>query len=110
MQLAMYAHSIAYDIGTDTRTDDPEPIDLNVGIIIHVPAGGGRCDLYEINLNEGWRACILAKNVWGWRGIKDLTHLVGDTRPHHHVGEVRDPALALLRRAGRQRPDDRRFA
>ena len=80
MQLAMYAHSVPYDIGTDKRVDDPEPVDLNTGIIIHLPAGEGRCDLYEIDIAKGWGACLLAKKVWDWRGQKDLTHLVGDER------------------------------
>jgi PD-(D/E)XK nuclease superfamily len=80
MQLAMYARMTPYDIGTDKR-GAPEPgLDLNTGIIIHLPAGTGRCDLYEINLNEGWSACLLARKVWDWRGTKDLTHLIGDDR------------------------------
>lgn len=80
MQLALYAHSTPYDIGTDTRTEDPEPVNLNTGIIIHLPAGEGRCDLYEIDIAKGWGACLLAKKVWDWRGRKDLTHRVGEPR------------------------------
>ena len=45
MQLAMYARSVPYDIATDKRIADAEPIDLNRGVIIHLPAGQGRCDL-----------------------------------------------------------------
>lgn len=80
MQLAMYARSTPYDIGTDQRGTDPETVDLNTGIIIHLPAGQGRCDLYEIDIHKGWGACLIAKTVWDWRGTKDLTHLVGDPR------------------------------
>lgn len=76
MQLAMYAHSVPYDIPTDTRGQDPETVDPNRGIIIHLPAGEGRCDLYEIDLSGGWGACILAKKVWDWRGTKNLTTLI----------------------------------
>lgn len=80
MQLAMYARMTPYDIGTDTR-GEPEPgLDLNTGIIIHLPAGEGRCDLYEIDIAKGWGACLLARKVWDWRGTKDLTHKVGDYR------------------------------
>ena len=80
MQLAMYAHSLPYDIATDKRGDVEHELDLNTGIIIHLPAGEGRCDLYEINLAKGWGACLIAKQVWDWRGTKDLTHLIGDER------------------------------
>ena len=80
MQLAMYARSLPYDIGTDQRGNPEDGLDLNTGIIIHLPAGEGRCDLYEINIAKGWGACLIAKQVWDWRGTKDLTHLIGDDR------------------------------
>jgi hypothetical protein len=76
MQLAMYARSLPYDIATDKRGVDPQAVDLNCGIIIHLPAGQGRCDLYEIDIAKGWGACLIAKQVWDWRGRKDLTQLV----------------------------------
>jgi hypothetical protein len=81
MQLAMYAHSTPYDIETDTRTMDVEPVDPNYGIIIHLPAGQGRCDLYEIHLGKGWGACLLAKKVWDWRSTKEITRLVDPHTP-----------------------------
>ncbi|MBY0440964.1 MAG: hypothetical protein K2Q25_02315 [Mycobacteriaceae bacterium] len=80
MQLAMYAHSIPYDTNTDTRSADNPPLDLHTGIIIHLPAGQGRCDLYEIDISKGWGACQIARQVWQWRAEKQLTHRVGDPR------------------------------
>ena len=76
MQLAMYARSVPYDIATDKRIADAEPIDLNRGVIIHLPAGQGRCDLYEIDIAVGWGACLIARQVWDWRGRKDITRLI----------------------------------
>lgn len=76
MQLAMYSRSVPYDIATDTRGADPKPVDLNYGVIIHLPAGQGRCELYEIDIAKGWGACLIAKQVWDWRGRKDLTRLI----------------------------------
>ena len=81
MQLAMYARMTPYDIPTDTRTTDPEPIDLNRGIIIHLPAGQGICNLYEIDLAKGWGACLIARKVWNWRGTKELTKQVDPNAP-----------------------------
>lgn len=76
MQLAMYSRSVPYDIATDTRSTDPEPVDLNYGVIIHLPAGQGICELYEIDIALGWGACLIAKQVWDWRGNKTLTRLI----------------------------------
>jgi hypothetical protein len=73
MQLAMYARSVPYDIATDKRGTDPNPVSLNKGVIIHLPAGQGVCTLYEIDIAKGWGACLIAKQVWGWRGTKELT-------------------------------------
>lgn len=73
MQLAMYARSLPYDIATDQRGSDV--VNLTTGVIIHLPAGQGRCDLYEIDIDKGWDACLLAKQVWDWRGVKGLTRL-----------------------------------
>ena len=76
MQLALYARSTRYDIATDKRITDAEPVDLTRGIIIHLPAGQGRCDLYEIDIAKGWGACLIARQVWDWRGTKGLTEIV----------------------------------
>lgn len=81
MQLAMYARMTPYDIATDTRTNDPGDIDTNTGVIIHLPAGQGVCNLYEIDLAKGWGACIIAKQVWDWRATKNLTRLIEDAKP-----------------------------
>lgn len=80
MQLAMYARMTPYDIATDTRGTPEDGLDLNTGIIIHLPAGQGECHLYEIDIMKGWGACLLARKVWDWRGVKDLTHRVDEPR------------------------------
>ena len=79
MQLAMYARSLPYDIATDTRSADE--VDPNYGVIIHLPAGQGICNLYEIDIMKGWGACLIAKKVWDWRGTKNLTRLIDGPPP-----------------------------
>jgi len=81
MQLAMYSRMVPYDIATDTRSADPELVDPNRGVIIHLPAGQGRCELHEVRLSAGWGACLLARKVWEWRAIKDLLQPIGTTEP-----------------------------
>jgi hypothetical protein len=71
MQLAMYANSTPYDIGTDTRHSDVAELRLDVGYIIKLPAGQGKCELLPVNIENGWRACQLAKKVWEVRKAPD---------------------------------------
>jgi hypothetical protein len=64
MQLAMYAHMIPYEFPGDTRGVDPGDIDMKVGHIIYLPEGQGICHMEPMNLELGWRACLLAKQIW----------------------------------------------
>jgi hypothetical protein len=108
MQLAMYARGLPYDIATDKR-GNPEALDLNRGVIIHLPAGEGRCDLYEIDITSGWGACLIAHQVWKWRATKDLVTPIGELseKPFRH----RFPGYSLTREEAAQRAMfDRRMA
>jgi hypothetical protein len=64
MQLACYARSLPYDIATNTRGPAQLGLNLNYGIIIHLPAGEGRCQLHRIDIAKGFDACLLAEKVW----------------------------------------------
>lgn len=72
MQLSVYARSLPYDVGTDRRGPADTGLDLRRGLIVHLPAGQGTCDLYEIDLEKGWEACQLAYRVWQWRSTRGL--------------------------------------
>lgn len=61
-QLAAYAGGTLYDVTTEQRLPTP-PIDQTVGYIIHLPAGQGRCDIYEVDLAAGYRAAHLANEI-----------------------------------------------
>lgn len=73
MQLAMYAHSLPYDIATDRRSDRLPDLNLEKALIIHLPAGQAQCRLVWVDIRKGWEACGLAKRVWDWRKTKNLT-------------------------------------
>lgn len=76
IQLAEYAYADAmYDDETGQLVPMPADLDKTVGIIIHLPVGKARCELYEIDLVEGWQAALEA----------------------HWVRQRRDSAKALLR-------------
>jgi hypothetical protein len=77
MQLALYARSRLYDVNTGARTD--LDVDLDRAVIIHLPAGEGRCDLVEVDIAAGWEAVQLATQVRAWRARKDLARPVAAT-------------------------------
>src|SRR6516164_3746849 len=100
MQLAMYARSLPYDIPTDKRSNPEHALDPQHGVIIHLPAGQGRCDLYEIDITSGWGACLIAQQVWRWRATKDLTKLIDpDEAPQQSDLERAFTELGCARRA-----------
>ena len=72
VQMAMYANAeYTYDWRTKQCTPLPD-IDKTRGVILHLPAGQGRLDLYEVDLVAGWEAAQMAMAVRSWRKRKDL--------------------------------------
>ncbi len=70
MQLAVYARSVQYDHRTKKRTPLPD-VDTSKGIVIHLPAGQGVCNLHWVDLDAGWEAVHLAKRVREHRSRKE---------------------------------------
>jgi hypothetical protein len=64
-QLAVYSRSLKYDFETNTRTD--LGIETAVGVIIHLPAGAGQCDLVTLDLNLGWEGVQLCADIYAHR-------------------------------------------
>lgn len=58
-QLAVYAHSVLWDIDTDAPVDTP-PLNIERALIIHLPAGRGECHLMWVDIAEGWEVAHLA--------------------------------------------------
>lgn len=73
MQLAVYAHGLKYNPDTYDRTE--HGASTQTGIVIHLPAGEARCDLYWVNLADGWYAAHLARDVRNWRDHAKMKHL-----------------------------------
>lgn len=70
MQLAVYANSERYDPITHERT--PLNVSRDLGLVIHLPAGEGKCSLLWADLKAGWEGVQLAAEVWAWRKRKGL--------------------------------------
>jgi hypothetical protein len=62
MQFALYARSKAYNTETWRRTSLGD-VDLEQAILIHLPAGQGRCELSWVDIAKGWADIQLAINV-----------------------------------------------
>jgi hypothetical protein len=60
-----------YDPKTETCTPMPE-IDLDVGLVAHVPTGQARCTLHWVDLAVGKRAFELAAEIREVRKLKDV--------------------------------------
>lgn len=78
-QLAVYAHSTAYNPETGVRT--PIDVDLQRAVVIHLPVGTDECNLHWIDIERGWAAARMANAVRGWRKTQPL-----DADPFHTVG------------------------
>jgi len=64
MQLRMYGAMTPYAYPGDERGEDPDDVDTDVGYIIKLPEGQGHCELVPMDLQKGWAACLIAKQVW----------------------------------------------
>lgn len=71
MQLGVYANSSLYDLATGTRRE--LDVRLDWALVVHLPAGQGRCELVWVNIAAGWEAAQLAAQVHAWRKRRDLS-------------------------------------
>lgn len=77
IQLAGYVNADVYDTDTDERApleslSRGERINRKTGLLIHVPLGGRRTEMYRINLMRGTHLARLAVNVREARKIGEL--------------------------------------
>ena len=96
VQFAVYASAwLLYDKDSERCIDSPMGIRQDVGYIIHVLAGQGRCDIYTIDLKRGWELAKLAVEVRQMRKLKPQRDLVyrdidADIEAATSVDELRD--------------------
>ena len=105
IQLALYAHAdTLWDAATDTH-EPMIPVDQNVGLIFHAPAGTGTCTVHDLDLRAGWEQVPVCMAVRDWRkrGRKLLTaHTVTPTldleqpEPVTHTDAISDERHAFL--------------
>lgn len=98
-QLAIYA-TADYLWNWEAEAWEPMPadLDMNWGLIMHVPAGAGECSLWTVDLAAGWEAAQLAARVRQARGKRGLAdpvdlaawRLFGQIRTARSVDALRD--------------------
>jgi hypothetical protein len=81
IQLALYAHA---DTIYDPVTREHHPmleVNQEQALVIHLPAGEGRCTLYLVDIRSGWEMAQLCGAVRAWRDRKDLAQLLDQVVP-----------------------------
>lgn len=72
IQLALYAHAATiYDPATNKHTPMPA-VDRDRALVIHLPAGKATCELWFVDIAQGWEAAQQALAVREWRTRKNL--------------------------------------
>lgn len=90
IQLALYAHADeVYDYATGQYEPMPE-VDRSEALVMHLPAGQARCDLYLVDIAAGWEAVEIAMRVRSWRKRRDLASLLPATPIAATAAEVVD--------------------
>lgn len=115
MQLAMYAHMVPYTFPGDQRSTsaadlgyDNSEIDLKVAHIIKLPEGKGVCTVEPMDIEMGWRACQLAKQVWearDWNPVMERDIQAELTDMASRAGTLKECRLLWRRAAENGRLD-----
>jgi hypothetical protein len=81
IQLALYAHA---DTIYDPVALEHHPmleVNQEQALVVHLPAGEGRCTLYLVDIRAGWEMALLCGVVRTWRDRKDLAQLLDLVEP-----------------------------
>lgn len=95
-QMGQYVNADGvWDHETRTWLPLPAELDRRTGLIMHVPVGKATCDLYEVNLEEGWEAARIAYEV---RTKRSRSKVMG--WPYAPPRPAGDRVLKLIASAG----------
>ena len=96
IQVACYAHGALYDPATGQRTPlSSVGVSQALGLLVHLPAGGGTCTIHSLDLERGWTMAHVAVAVRAWRGTPEAPQWW----PAHlaHLGMSADPKPREIR-------------
>jgi hypothetical protein len=90
VQLALYANADLMWTGTEY---EPMPaVDRDKALVVHLPIGKGRCELYWVDISAGWAAAQLCGDVKAWRKRTNLARPFGADV----LGRVVQPRLEVV--------------
>jgi hypothetical protein len=79
IQLALYAHGLnrsgIYDQASKKWMKSDIKVRTDYAVVIHIPAGKGTCELWELDIQEGWDAAALCADVRERRSTKATAEL-----------------------------------
>jgi hypothetical protein len=75
-------------------------VDRRIGLVAHVPAGGGTCEIHTVDLELGWQGAQLAHRARSWRKSQ---FRLGEVGARHRVR--RQWLADQVRRLVREYPD-----
>lgn len=80
VQLALYAHADAIYNFDDGTFEEMPKVRQDKALVMHLPIEGTRCDIYEVNIELGWRAAELCEKVRNWRRYQGLARRISSTQ------------------------------
>jgi len=76
IQLALYAHADTIYDAVGRQHHRMIEVNQERALVIHLPAGEGRCTLYLVDIAAGWEMAQLCGVVREWRGRRDLAQVL----------------------------------
>jgi hypothetical protein len=92
MQLALYAQGEGYDRKGDTSARERLGLSKSVALLIHLPAGEARCEVYPVDLTLATKGLKLAAEVRTWRNEGKRVYDLKDGALHAVVDAPTDKA------------------
>lgn len=77
VQLSLYANATHIINPATNRPETMPQVDQDVAVVLHLPVGQGRCDLYTVNIAAGWETAYICRIVREWRQRKDIAQPYG---------------------------------
>lgn len=73
VQLGIYANA-PYRFDVETGAVEPRELgERKVALIVHLPAGEGRCEVHELDIEKGWHLAQVAAEVFAARKDRSLS-------------------------------------
>lgn len=81
IQLALYAHADAIWNGAEGVYEEMPDVRKDVALVVHLPAGKKRADLYGVDIETGWQGAELCARVREWRKLRGVANLADSDKP-----------------------------